>query len=79
MWFVEKKDWTFFLIVRTRVFICICLEGVTEDCRSHLYSNVLSGNTIGSKIFVVVGVFLDENVFMKMRSTVFRNYSDGIN
>ena len=37
-WFVEKEDWDFRLI---ELFLSLCLEGVTEDCRSRLYGNVL--------------------------------------
>ena len=37
-WFVEKEDWDFRLI---ELFLSLCIEVVTEDCRSHLYGNVL--------------------------------------
>ena len=37
-WFVEKEDWDFRLI---ELFVSLCLEVVTEDCRSRLYGNVL--------------------------------------
>ena len=37
-WFVETEDWDFRLI---ELFLSLCLEGVTEDCRSRLYGNVL--------------------------------------
>jgi len=37
-WFVEKEDWDFRLI---ELFLSLCLEVVTEDCRSRLYGNVL--------------------------------------
>ena len=37
-WFVEKEDWDFRSI---ELFLSLCLEVVTEDCRSRLYGNVL--------------------------------------